>query len=111
MKEMNHIFKEENVTAEIVLYEVKNFILTKFSKSSFIQVLPVDKTEGLIECVENAHPFLEFKTAGENNASTSTDALKTFIEKSPERKGNLLRTFLGFVVSGIVLQLADRHGK
>lgn len=60
--------------------------------------------------MENAHPFLEFKTAVENKDSTSTDALKTFIEKSPERKGNLFKTFLGFVISGIVLQLADRHG-
>lgn len=93
MKEMNSIFKEENVDAEVVLYEV----------------LPVDKTEGMIECVENAHPFLEFKTATENKDSTSSDALKTFIEKSPERKQNLFRTFLGFVVSGIVLRLADRH--
>lgn len=65
----------------------------------------------MIECVENAHPFLEFKTATENKDSTSSDALKTFIEKSPERKQNLFRTFLGFVVSGIVLRLADRHGK
>lgn len=71
----------------------------------------MDKVEGLIECVENAHPFIEFKTAVENKDSTSSDALKTFIEKSPERKANLLRTFLGFVVSGIVLQLADRHGR
>ena len=70
----------------------------------------MDKMEGLIECVVNAHPFLEFKTPGENKDSTSTDALKEFIEKSPERKGNLFKTFLGFVVSGIVLQLADRHG-
>jgi len=93
MKEMNHIFKEENVPAEVVLYEV----------------LPVDKTEGLIECVEHAHPFLEFKTSDEKRDSTSTDALKKFIEGVPERKGNLFRTFLGFVVSGIVLQLADRH--
>ncbi len=95
MKEMNHIFKEENVPAEVVLYEV----------------LPVDKTEGLIECVEHAHPFLEFKTAEESRDSTSTDALKKFIEQVPERKGNLFRTFLGFVISGIVLQLSDRHGK
>ncbi|CAF0829009.1 unnamed protein product [Adineta steineri] len=95
MKEMNAIFKEENVDAEVVLYEV----------------LPVDKSEGLIECVENAHPFIEFKkTASDNkDAISSSDALKTFIEKSPERKGNLFRTFLGFVVSGIVLQLSDRH--
>ncbi|CAF0893444.1 unnamed protein product [Adineta ricciae] len=89
MKEMNQIFVEENVNAEVVLYEV----------------LPVDKNEGLIECVENAHPFIEFKTADDS----TTDALRSFIEKSPERKGNLLRTFLGFVLSGIVLQLADRH--
>jgi hypothetical protein len=95
MKEMNHIFKEENVPAEVVLYEV----------------LPVDKTEGLIECVKNAHPFLEFKTPDEKGNSTSTDALQKFIEQVPERKGNLFRTFLGFVISGIVLQLADRHGK
>jgi hypothetical protein len=61
--------------------------------------------------VDNAHPFLEFKKAGDDKDSTSTDALKTFIEESPERKKNLFRTFLGFVVSGIVLQLADRHGK
>ena len=60
--------------------------------------------------MENAHPFLEFKTAVENKDSTSTDDLKTFIEKAPERKGNLFKTFLGFVVSGIVLQLSDRHG-
>lgn len=76
------------------------------------QVLPVDKTEGLIECVENAHPFLEFKSASENkDSSSSSDALKAFIEKSPERKQNLFRTFLGFIVSGIVLRLADRHGR
>jgi len=37
--------------------------------------------------------------------------LKTFIEESPERKRNLFRTFIGFVVSGIILELADRHGK
>jgi len=54
---------------------------------------------------------LEFKTATDNKDSTSTDALKNFIETSPERKQNLFRTFLGFVVSGIVLRLADRHGK
>jgi hypothetical protein len=29
MKEMNHIFKEENVPAEIVLYEVKKFYFDK----------------------------------------------------------------------------------
>jgi hypothetical protein len=83
----------------------------KSFRYSLFKVLPVDKTEGLIECVENAHPFLEFKIPGDNKDSTSTDALSTFIEKEPERKGNLFRTFLGFVVSGIVLQLADRHGK
>ncbi|CAF0920958.1 unnamed protein product [Adineta ricciae] len=93
MKEMNSIFEEESIDAEVVLYEV----------------LPVDKTEGLIECVENAHPFLEFKVADENRNSQSTDTLKTFIEQSPSRKENLYRTFLGFVVSGIVLELADRH--
>jgi hypothetical protein len=74
-------------------------------------VLPVDKTEGLIECVEDAHPFLEFKTADKDKDSKSSAALKEFIEQSPERKENLFRTFLGFVISGIVLQLADRHGK
>ncbi|CAF2407791.1 unnamed protein product [Rotaria sp. Silwood2] len=35
--------------------------------------------------------------------------LKTFIKKSYERKKNLFSTFFGFVMSGIVLQLADRH--
>jgi len=30
MKEMNHIFKEENVNAEVVLYEVKFIYLLKF---------------------------------------------------------------------------------
>ena len=65
----------------------------------------------MIECVEGAHPFLEFKTPTDNKISNSSDALKKFIEKSSERKTNLFRTFLGFVVSGIVLQLADRHGK
>lgn len=71
----------------------------------------MDKTEGLIECVDNAHPFLEFKSTDKDQSSTSTDALRQFIEQSPKRKMNLFRTFLGFVVSGIVLQLADRHGK
>jgi phosphatidylinositol kinase/protein kinase (PI-3 family) len=94
MKEMNHIFKEENIDAEIVLYEV----------------LPVDKTEGLIECVENARAFLEFKKTADENDSKSADVLKKFIEQKPERQTNLFRTFLGFVISGIVLQLADRHG-
>ena len=70
----------------------------------------MDKTEGLIECVEGAHPFIEFKTVEEKNDALSSDALKNFIVASPERKENLFRTFLGFVVSGIVLQLADRHG-
>ncbi|CAF0739466.1 unnamed protein product [Rotaria sordida] len=93
MKEMNHIFKEEHVDAEVVLYEV----------------LPVDESEGLIECVENAHPFLKFKGVDENKDSTSTHPLKLFIEQSFERKKNLFRTFLGFVISGIVLRLADRH--
>ena len=79
--------------------------------SPLSQVLPVRKLEGLIECVENAHPFLEFKTSDNKNESKSTDALKKFVEESPERKINLFRTFLGFVVSGIVLQLADRHGE
>jgi len=37
--------------------------------------------------------------------------LKEFIDESPERKENLFRTFLGFIISGIVLELADRHGK
>ncbi|CAF0750751.1 unnamed protein product [Didymodactylos carnosus] len=96
MKEMNCIFKEESVDAEAVLYEV----------------LPIDKTEGLIECVENAHPFLEFVKAKNGTASKngeSTDDLKQFIEKRPEGRANLLRSFLGFVVSGILLRLADRH--
>jgi len=93
MKEMNHIFEEEKIDAEVVLYEV----------------LPVDKTEGLIECVENAHPFLEFKNVGKEKESKSSGALKDFIDQSPERKKNLFRTFLGFVISGIVLELADRH--
>jgi hypothetical protein len=60
--------------------------------------------------VEGAHPFIEFKTSGEKKDLTSSDSLKNFIEASPERKANLFRTFLGFVVCGIVLQLADRHG-
>jgi hypothetical protein len=70
----------------------------------------LDKTEGLIECVDNAHPFLEFKTVDDKQNSTSSDVLKRFIKQSPERKINLFRTFLGFVVSGVALQLADRHG-
>ena len=112
MKEMNQIFLEENINAEVVLYEVSQLILIREINSFFfVKVLPVDTTEGLIECVENAHPFIEFKTADDSKDSTSTDALRSFIEKSPERKGNLLRTFLGFVLSGIVLQLADRHGR
>lgn len=69
------------------------------------------KTEGLIECVENAHPFLEFKSAEKEKNSSPSAALKEFIEQSSERKINLFRTFLGFVISGIVLELADRHGK
>ncbi|CAF1013174.1 unnamed protein product [Rotaria sp. Silwood1] len=93
MKEMNNIFEEEHVEAEAVLYEV----------------LPVDKFEGLIECVDNAHSFLEFKRADENKDPTLPHPLKTFIEKSYERKKNLFRTFIGFVISGIVLRLADRH--
>lgn len=68
------------------------------------------KTEGLIECVENAHPFLEFKNKDKGKDSESSATLKEFIEGSPERKTNLFRTFLGFVISGIVLELADRHG-
>ncbi|UJR14087.1 hypothetical protein I4U23_001083 [Adineta vaga] len=93
MKEINSIFEEENIDAEVVFYEV----------------LPVDKTEGLIECVENAHSFREFTMADENNISKSSDALKQFVEQSPERRKNLVRTFLGFVISGIVFDLADRH--
>ncbi|CAF1336413.1 unnamed protein product [Rotaria sp. Silwood1] len=93
MKEMNKIFEEENIDAEVVFYEV----------------VPVDKEEGLIEFVENAHPLLEFKADDENKKSKSSDALKKFIETKPEGKQNLFRSFLGFVVSGIVLQLADRH--
>ncbi|CAF3411818.1 unnamed protein product [Rotaria sp. Silwood1] len=73
------------------------------------EVLPVDKFEGLIECVDNAHSFLEFKRADENKDPTLPHPLKTFIEKSYERKKNLFRTFIGFVISGIVLRLADRH--
>lgn len=69
------------------------------------------KLEGLIECVADARPFLEFKDADSKDKSSSNDALKKFIEQSPGRKGNLFRTFLGFVISGIVLELADRHGK
>jgi hypothetical protein len=53
----------------------------------------------LIECVEDAHPFLEFKTADKDKDSKSSAALKEFIEQSPERKENLFRTFLGFVIS------------
>ncbi|CAF1477684.1 unnamed protein product [Adineta steineri] len=93
MKEMNTIFKEEYINVEIVTYEV----------------FPVDETEGLIECVENVHPFLEFKNADDDKNSKSSDALKQFIEQSADRKINLYRTFLGFVISGIVLKLADRH--
>ena len=61
--------------------------------------------------MDKAHPFLEFKNADTEKSSKSSDALRQFIEQSPERQKNLFRTFLGFVVSGIVLQLADRHGK
>jgi hypothetical protein len=71
----------------------------------------MDKAEGLIECVDSAHSFLDFKAPIDDKNSSSTNALKNFIESEPERKANLFRTFLGFVVSGIVLQLADRHGK
>ncbi|CAF0960162.1 unnamed protein product [Rotaria sordida] len=93
MKEMNMIFKEENIDAEVVYYEV----------------LPVAKTEGLVEFIDNAHPFLEFTVDDENKNSKSSDKLKKFIEIQPERQKNLFRTFLGFIISGIVLQLADRH--
>ena len=111
MKEMNSIFDEEHIDAEVVLYEVRLEKIERCGRPNVcIQVLPVDKTEGLIECVDNAHPFLEFKTVDGKQNSTSSDTLKEFIEQSPERKVNLFRTFLGFVVSGIALQLADRHG-
>jgi hypothetical protein len=49
---------------------------------------------------------LEFKSTDKDS-----NALKDFIDQSLERKENLFRTFLGFIISGFVLELADRHGK
>ena len=74
LKEMNSIFDEEHIDAEVVLYEVIYEQIERCRRPKVdIQVLPVDK----------AHPFLEFDIA----------------EQSPERKINLVRIFLGVIVS------------
>ena len=46
MKEMNHIFKEENVDAEVVLYEVGDTMETVRERSSFVVVLDAGSTDG-----------------------------------------------------------------
>lgn len=53
--------------------------------SSARQVLPVDKIEGLIECVEDTHSFLESKSDDQKANSKSGESLKEFIDASAER--------------------------